>query len=78
MLLKKLAKVIYEDGTASEDTQITIKTHEDNRILWIGKAKELKDWVNENKCWIVVEILIDQADTRNIPNYNKGKIITVI
>lgn len=78
MFLKKIANNIYEDNTASENIQITVKTHKDNRILWSGKAKELKDWTNENKGWIVVEILIDTSDKRNIPDYNKGKIITVI
>ena len=78
MFLKKIANNIYEDNTASKNIQITVKTHKDNRILWSGKAKELKDWTNENKGWIVVEILIDTSDKRNIPDYNKGKIITVI
>lgn len=78
MLLEKIAKTIYENNTASENTQITVKTHEDNRILWNGKAKELEKWVNENRGWVVVEILIDTSDKRNIPDYNKGKIITVI
>ena len=78
MFIEKIANIIYEKGTASENTNITVKTHNDNRVLWNGKAKELREWTKTNNGWIVVEILIDMADKRNIPDYNKGKIITVI
>lgn len=78
MFIEKIAKVVYEDGTASEDTPITVKTHKDNRVLWKGKAKELQEWAKNNQGWIVVEILIDMSDTSNTPDYNKGKIIAVI
>lgn len=78
MFLEKVAKIIYEDNTASENNKITIKTHEDGRILWNGNAKELEAWTSMNKGWIVVEVLVDISDVRNIPDYNKAKIITVI
>ena len=78
MYLYKIANIIYEKDTASENTPIVVKTHHNNRVLWIGKAKELKNWNGINKGWIVSEILIDTTDRRNIPDYNKGKIIVVI
>lgn len=78
MFIEKIAKIIYEKDTASENTNIVVKTHNDNRMLWNGKAKDLQKWTKENNGWIVVEILIDDTDKRNIPDYNKGKVITVI
>ena len=79
MLLEQVANICYAPRTASEDRPITVKTHIDNRVLWSGKAKELAEWVKEKNCgWIVVEILIDTSDNRIVPDYNKGKIITVI
>ena len=42
MFLNKLANVIYTKGTVSEDRQITIIHYDSGRILWFGKAKELK------------------------------------
>ena len=78
MFIEKIANIIYEKGTESENTNITVKTYNDNRVLWNGKAKELREWTKTNNGWIVVEILIDMADKRNIPDYNKGKVIIVI
>ena len=40
MFIKKIANIIYEKDTASENTNITVKTHSDNRVLWTGKANE--------------------------------------
>lgn len=78
MYLKDLAKFIYTEGTASENTRITVKTHGgDKRVLWTGKAKELQEMKNIDN-WIVVEVLIDETDDTSNIDYNKGKIITVI
>lgn len=77
MFLKDLARIIFADGTASEDTNIKVKTHTDKRILWSGKAKDLQDW-EKIAGWIVVEVLVDFEDETNPAVYNKGKIITVI
>ena len=74
MYLEKLAEIIYEEGTASANRQITVKHHQERRILWQGKAKELK---NMKSKWIVVEILIDQNDNSTTIEGNKAKIITV-
>lgn len=77
MHLKDLANIIYVEGTASEKTQICVKTHSDKRILWKGNAADLKNWDNI-KGWIVVEVLIDYSDEINPTDYNKDKIVTVI
>lgn len=77
MYLKELATVIYTEGTASENTQICIMTHADNRVLWKGNAKDLKDW-GRISGWIVVEVLVDRKDEENEAIYNKNKIVTVI
>ena len=80
MYLNKVADIICEKDTASENTSISVKTHTDKRTLWNGKAKDLKNWTKDNKGWIVVEVLIDTANKSDsmIPDYNRGKIITVI
>lgn len=78
MLFKKLADIIYIKGTASEDTHITVKLHGTGAILWSGPAKFLKKYTKKHAGWIVVEVLIDKDDPSNCPDYNKGKIITVI
>lgn len=77
MHLKELANIIYTEGTASENTQICIMTHADNRVLWRGNAKSLKEWEDING-WIVAEILIDRNDVNDEAVYNKNKIVTVI
>ena len=80
MFLNKIADIICENGTASENTPITVKTHADKHTLWNGKAKDLKKWTSDNRGWIVVEVLIDTVNKSDsmIPDYNRGKIITVI
>ena len=80
MFLNKIANIICEKGTSSENTLITVKTYTDKRTLWNGKAKDLKNWAKDNGGWIVVEVLIDTANKSDsmIPDYNRGKIITVI
>lgn len=84
MDLKDLAQIIYTNGTASENTKITVITHgEIRKTLWTGTAKQLQNWDNI-KGWMVVEVLIDHNDKMSEfpglenPNYNRGKIITVI
>ena len=78
MNLGDLAKIIYTEGTVSESTKITVKTHSgDKRILWTGEAKKLQTMENIYG-WIVVEVLIDTTDNTTNVDYNKGKIITVI
>ena len=62
------------------DVPITVRTFgEVERVLWEGKAKDLQNWDNI-KGWIVVEVLIDKSrpEEKNLPDYNKAKIITVI
>ena len=86
MFLKDLANIIYVSGTASENTPIKIVSHRDKtHLLWSGKAKDLQRDSFVNRGWIVVEILIDHNAPENIsmedvsiPDYNRGKIITVI
>lgn len=84
MDLKDLAKIIYTEGTASENTKITVRTHgEIKKTLWTGRAKQLQDW-DKIEGWIVVEVLIDHNDKmsefpgQEKPDYNRVKIITVI
>lgn len=77
MHLKDLANIVFVKGTASENAKIKVISYADKRILWEGKAKELKDWERIGG-WIVVEVLIDFGDTEEPADYNKGKIITVI
>lgn len=72
MYLKKLANIIYENSS------IIVKPYSTNRILWQGKAKDLKNWSDINRGWYVVEILVDHSDTSEIADYNKRKIITVV
>lgn len=85
MYLEDLSKIIYTKGTASEDTHITIKACADakickeGKILWEGKAKDLKHHQGIYG-WTVVEILVDRSceEEKDLPDYNKGKIIMVI
>lgn len=83
MYLKELAKVIYTKGTTDEDRHITVRTENNagcpHKVLWEGKAKELNTMQNIGG-WIVVEVLVDRSikNETNLPDYNKGKIITVI
>ena len=75
MRLDKIANIIYEECTASENRKITVK---DQRgfILWQGKAKDLSSYA-DGKGWLVLEILIDPSSLENAVDYNKGKIIMV-
>ena len=80
MFLNKLAGIIYEDGTSSENLPVTVKVYNDpERILWKGLAVDLKSYRDSSK-WIVVEILVDKTDGRSdsAPDWNRGKIITVV
>lgn len=84
MYLIDLAKIIYEEGAGSENRKITVRTHGVNaETLWCGEAKDLKAFAESKRGWIVVEILIDNSDDATcnnevLPDYNRGKIITVI
>lgn len=78
MYLKDLSKIIYDEGTASENRDIVVKTHSEGKVLWKGKAKYLQTMSNIGG-WLVVEILINEStEKEGIPDYNWGKIITVI
>ena len=78
MYLKDLSKIIYDEGTASENRDIVVKTHSEGKELWKGKAKDLQSMDNIGG-WLVVEVLIDEStEKEDIPDYNWGKIITVI
>ena len=80
MFLSKLAGIIYEDGTSSEKLPVTVRVYNDpERILWKGEAKELQNQRSLDG-WIVVEILVDKIDGRSdsVPDWNRGKIITVV
>lgn len=78
MPLSKLARIIYEKGSAGENTIIEVRVYSTDVLLWSGKAKDLENSDLINKGWLVVEILIDPTDTTETPSYNKRKIITVI
>lgn len=75
MFLEKVAEIIYEEGTASANRNITVIHHNERRVLWQGKAKDLKNMKPKN--WLVVEILVDQSDNSTTVEGNKAKIITV-
>lgn len=77
MYLKELSKIIFKEETASEETNIKVKSYSDKRVLWEGKAKDLQNWERIDS-WIVVEVLVDFEDKINPMDYNKDKIITVI
>ena len=77
MFLKDLANIIYQKGTASENTKITVRHYLDkHNIIWKGIAKDL--YKMKLNGWIVVQILIDETDDNTIISYNNGKIIEVI
>lgn len=76
MFIKNFAKVFAPKNTDAENTRISVVTYNDNRTLWSGKAKHLKDAGLDN--YIVVEMLVDQADTANEHVYNKAKILKVM
>lgn len=78
MLLSKLANIICIKGTGGEDITITVKTHMNDKLLWKGRAKDLKKFTRYNHGWMVVEVRIDHDDDSNPYDYNKGKIITVM
>lgn len=81
MCINQIAEVIFTPGTYSENTRITIYMHHDkDRLvpLWEGKAKDLKDQKYLSD-FMVVEILVDRDPKfDHLPDYNKGKIITVV
>lgn len=81
MFIGKIAKVIYTPNTAEEDMRITVKTMNEGKVLWQGKAKDLKAQTQLAN-WMLVEMLIDKSDrinhTVDTPEYNLGKILIVI
>ena len=79
MFLKKLAKIIYEPGTASEATQVKVIHHiKQSDVLWEGSAKDLEHSGLMDHGWIVVEIFCNPDGPKDVPDYNRGKIITVV
>lgn len=81
MCINKIANAIFIPGTDSENIEITIYLYYDkDRLvpLWEGKAKDLKDQKYLSD-FMVAEILIDNDPKfDHLPDYNKGRIITVI
>ena len=81
MCINKIANAIFTHGTDSENIEITIYLYYDkDRLvpLWEGKAKDLKDQKYLSD-FMVAEILIDNDPKfDHLPDYNKGRIITVI
>lgn len=81
MCINKIANAIFTPGTDSENIEITIYLYYDkDRLvpLWEGKAKDLKDQKYLSD-FMVAEILIDNDPKfDHLPDYNKGRIITVI
>lgn len=81
MKLKGLAKIIYEEGTASENRKITVVTMQGD-ILWEGIAKDLINFAEIDN-WLVCEMLVNESDVIDkelrveYPRYNKEKIIVV-
>lgn len=83
MYIKDLAKVIYKEGTASEETKLTVISFCNKNTLWSGMAKDLGSAVSQETGelldkFIVVEVLVDWSDFTNPAPYNKNKIISVI
>ena len=81
MCINKIANAIFTPGTDSDNIEITIYLYYDkDRLvpLWEGKAKDLKDQKYLSD-FMVAEILIDNDPKfDHLPDYNKGRIITVI
>lgn len=83
MNIKDLAKVICKEGTASEETKLTVINFCNKNTIWSGMAKDLGSAVSQETRepldeFIVVEILVDWSDLINSVPYNKNKIISVI
>lgn len=83
MYIKDLAKVIYKEGTFSEETKLTVISFCDKRTLWRGIARNLGSAISQETGesldkFIVVEVLVDWSDLTNPAIYNKDKIISVI
>lgn len=81
MKLKTLSKIIYIPGTLSELKHVKIVNHEGVRtIIWEGKAIDLQNCPIIDEGWCFVEILVDHTNPNenNIPDCDKGIIITVI
>ena len=77
MFLKDLVNIIYQKGTASENTKITVRHYLDkHNIIGKGIAKDLYKMRLDG--WNVIQILIDETDDTNTIIYNNCKIIEVI
>ena len=83
MRVSDIAKIIYVEDTASEDTDVTISTINDpHDIICRCKAKELK---NIKECgrlkniqkWSVCEMKRHKDLTGKIPIYNRGIHLTI-
>lgn len=81
MCLGKFAKSLYSPGTDSEHIIITIYMYYDKERLvplWSGEAKDL---IHQHHLsdFTVVEMLVDNDPKfDHLPDYSKGKIITVV
>lgn len=79
MTVKDISKIIYNEGTVSEDNNIIVISMVTGEVFWNGKAKELQNQ-EAIQHFHVNEILVDKNDMiRNpkIPFYKLGKIIMV-
>jgi predicted fused transcriptional regulator/phosphomethylpyrimidine kinase len=81
VVVSDLFEIICKDKPIDRNRRITVRTVSEYngiyRVLWIGKATELKDAKGiANKT--VVELLVDYNDMTTDIIYNKGKVITVI
>lgn len=79
MTIKELAKIIYRKGFESANRHITVRTYIGDHKLWSGLARDLQkqDFLKD---YTVVEMLIDYYDelSDDLPDYNRGKVITVV
>ena len=79
MFLHQFAKVCYVPHSASESTQLKVIHHmEPSRVMWEGSAKDLEHSSLMDAGWIVVEIRCNPDGPKDVPDYNRGKIITVV
>ena len=77
MFIRDLAKILYEPNSASANMPIIVRKHcGDERILWKGAAKDLQDQIDLGD-YLVVEMRVNRTNKDILPEYKKGKIITV-
>lgn len=81
MCINQFTKAFCACGTENESIHITIYMHGDNERCLPLYSGEAKDLINHNYLadFIVVEILIDRDPKfDHLPDYKKGRIITVV